>query len=282
MSAAPARPADVRRNPAPSLLTSLLADHLDPGYAAVARAGGRRGQQQRWTVLGAALVGLVLGVAAVTASDRAPVADQVRDGLLAEVRAAEDTGAQLVRERAALSDEAEQARVEALDGDTQGQGALRELEQLAVLAGVTAVSGPGVQVTVTDTTFDDDPSSAAEAGASGTVLDRDLQSVVNALWAAGGEAVSVGGVRFAPGTTIRQAGGAMLVDDQPISSPYVVSAIGDPDRLQTGFVVSDAYLRLSAVAQVYGIGFTVSASARLDLPAATAGEIRLAVPEGPA
>jgi hypothetical protein len=46
-------------------------------------------------------------------------------------------------------------------------------------------------------------------------------------------------------------------------------------------VVSEAYLRLSAVAQVYGIGFTVEAAGTLDLPAAATPDVRLAVTEGP-
>lgn len=278
MSTPPARP-DVRRNPAPSLLTSLLADHLDPGYAAAARTG-HHPHPARWTVLGAVLVGLALGGAAVRASEQAPLADQVRAGLLAEVRTAQDTGAQLAQQQMLLAQDVEQARVQALDGDALGRSALRELEQLNTLAAASAVSGPGVTVTVTDTAVLDAEDTGEVAVQRGTVLDRDLQAVVNSLWATGAEAMSVGGVRLAPGTTIRQAGGAMLVDDQPVSSPYVVAAIGDPDGLQTGFLVSDAYLRLATVAREYGIGFTIDTGERLDLPAASTAELRLAVPQG--
>ena len=58
-------------------------------------------------------------------------------------------------------------------------------------------------------------------GSRQVILDRDLQLVVNSLWASGAEAISVGGVRIGPNVTIRQAGGGILVDNQPISSPYV-------------------------------------------------------------
>ncbi len=266
-------------NPAPSLLTALLSNHLDPGYAAAARLPGPR-HARVWAAIGALAVGVLLGVAAVQASAAAPSSAQVRSGLLADVHDAQRSGADLAARRAELIAGADRVRSSALAGDAQGQATLGELRTLEALAGATAVTGPGLQVTVTDT------SAATAAGRAsgaqrGTVLDRDLQLVVNDLWAAGAEAVAVGGVRLRPASTIRQAGGAMLVDNQPIFSPYGVSAVGDRSRLQTRFVVSDAYLRLSAVAQVYGIGFALAPSDSLTLPAAATTDIRLATPGGP-
>ncbi|UZJ26403.1 DUF881 domain-containing protein [Rhodococcus antarcticus] len=279
---APADPATapVRRDPAPSLLTSLLSDQLDPGYAAAARLPGRRPHERAWTVFGALAVGLLLGVAAVLASAAAPDAEQVRSGLLTDVQDAQRTAEDLVSQRGALTDQADAVRSQALAGDAQGRSALQRLRTLQAAAGATAVTGPGLVVTVTDTSTNSSPSGTPGVQ-RGTVLDRDLQLVVNDLWASGAEAVAVGGVRLEPTSTIRQAGGAMLVDDQPVPSPFVVQAVGPAGRMQTSFVVSDAYLRLSAVAQVYGIGFTVEAADTLDLPAAVTPVVRLAVPEGP-
>lgn len=270
----------VRRNPVPSLLTSLLSDHLDPGYAAAARLPGPRPHARAWTVVGALAVGLVLGVAAVVASAAAPDAEQVRSGLVSDVQAAQRTADALVAQRGTLTDQADAVRSQALAGDAAGRSALQQLRTLQVAAGATAVTGPGLVVTVTDTSTTGS-SSGTPGVQRGTVLDRDLQLVVNDLWASGAEAVAVGGVRLEPSSTIRQAGGAMLVDDQPVPSPFAVRAVGPSRPLQTSFVTSDAYLRLSAVAQVYGIGFTVEAADRIDLPAATTPDLRVAVPEGP-
>ena len=270
----------VRHNPVPSLLTSLLSDHLDPGYAAAARLPGPRRHERVWTAFGALAVGLVLGVAAVLASAAAPDAEQVRTGLVTDVQDAQRTDDALVAQRGQLTSSADAVRAQALAGDARGRAALQQLQALQAAAGATAVSGPGLVVTVTDTSTTSSPSGTPGVQ-RGTVLDRDLQLVVNDLWAAGAEAVSVGGVRLAPTSTIRQAGGAMLVDDQPVPSPFVVRAVGPASRMQTSFVVSAAYLRLSAVAQVYGIGFTVEPADTLDLPAAATPDVRLAVPEGP-
>ena len=86
------------------------------------------------------------------------------------------------------------------------------------------------------------------------ILDRDLQLVVNSLWVSGAEAISVGGVRIGPNVTIRQAGGGILVDNQPISSPYVILAIGPPHAMQEVFDRSPGLQRLRLLETSYGVG----------------------------
>ena len=84
-------------------------------------------------------------------------------------------------------------------------------------------------------------------GSRQVILDRDLQLVVNSLWVSGAEAVSVGGVRIGPNVTIRQAGGGILVDNQPISSPYVILAVGPPHSMQDVFDRSPGSATAAAV-----------------------------------
>jgi uncharacterized protein YlxW (UPF0749 family) len=54
---------------------------------------------------------------------------------------------------------------------------------------------------------------------------------VNELWNAGAEAVAVAGNRIAPRSSIRCVGSVIHVNDQPVSSPLVIEAIGDPKVL---------------------------------------------------
>ncbi|MFD4293337.1 DUF881 domain-containing protein [Rhodococcus sp. NPDC058532] len=274
----------VRRNPTPSLLTALLAEGLDPGYAAAAEDRARGHSLHRplhagvWCAGGALVLGLIFGIAFAQAADRAPGTEQVRADILTQVDAAEARGADLARARDDLSDGIDLARTRALAGDAQGAAVLDRIGVLEHGAALVPVHGPGITVTLTDPAARPDLSDRSRPGAAATpvLIDRDLQAVVNGLWGAGAEAVAVGNVRIGPGVTIRQAGGAMLVDNQPVPSPYVVSAIGQPARLQTGFVVSDAYQRMSGVAQLYGAGFTIAENDDISLPAATAREIRSA------
>ena len=68
----------------------------------------------------------------------------------------------------------------------------------------------------------------------------------------------------------------MLVDNQPVFSPYRVEAIGDTRALQRKFVVSDAYVRMSSVSQLYGVGFAVAEDDSLTLPPAAPRAVRVA------
>ncbi|AKE90200.1 MULTISPECIES: DUF881 domain-containing protein [Rhodococcus] len=272
----------IRRNPVPSLLKALLEDHLDPGYAAAAhdRAAGHARPSRvgigLWLVLGGLLAGLVLGVAYAQNIERESGTDQARNEILATVRTAEDRNDVLAATRDDVATQVEQRRIEVLADDEQGAAVLDRLARAEEAAAAAPVRGPGITVTLADPTSRPDLTDSAEkdrARSTSVILDRDLQSVVNALWAGGAEAVAINGVRVGPGVTVRQAGGAMLVDNQPVFSPYTVAAVGSPAELQTGFVVSDAYLRMSGVQQLYGVGFTITEATDLALPGASVRDV---------
>lgn len=272
----------VVRNPEPSLLRSLMTEHLDPGYAASARArehGKRKStptSASLWLIVGALLTGFVLCTAYLQAVEQVPGTNHVRSDLLSKVEDVEADIDALTGERDTLAGEVDAARSEALAGD--GSGLLEQLHGVEVTAGAEPVHGPGLVVTLTDPVAPPDLSDSSQRSVGGraVVLDRDLQSVVNAMWSSGAEAIAINDVRVGPGVTVRQAGGAMLVDNQPVFSPYAVSAIGPQSDMQTKFVVSDAYLRLTSVQQLYDIDFSVTESDDISLPAAAVREIRVA------
>ncbi|APE09373.1 hypothetical protein BO226_09265 [Rhodococcus sp. 2G] len=267
----------IRRNPVPSLLKSLLEDHLDPGYAASAadRAAGRSSTSpsasRAWLGAGVLLAGLVIGIAYAHNADVQAGTDSTRAEILDSLRAGDERITALTAQRDELGAAVDERRTALFSDGGDGATILDRLRDAEAAAAATPVRGPGITVTLTEPTARPNLSDAAriEDRPTALVLDRDLQSVVNALWAAGAEAVEVGGVRVGPGVTIRQAGGAMLVDNRPVFSPYTISAVGSPSRLQTTFVVSDAYLRIAGIQQLYGVGFTLSEEDDLEFPAAT-------------
>ena len=126
-----------------------------------------------------------------------------------------------------------------------------------------------------------DVSKQRVAGSRQVILDRDLQLVVNSLWASGAEAVSVGGIRIGPNVTIRQAGGAILVDNHPTSSPYDILAIGPPNTMRDMFDHSPGMMRLRLLETSYGVGVTVSAGDGLTLPAGSIRDVKFAKQIGP-
>jgi uncharacterized protein YlxW (UPF0749 family) len=125
-----------------------------------------------------------------------------------------------------------------------------------------------------------DPRATGGFGNSGRVRDRDLQLVVNGLWEAGAEAVSINGQRLTALSAIRAAGDAILVDNRPLVTPYTVLAIGDGGQLASAFRngVGGRYLKL--LQDDYGIRADIAAQGSVDVPAATGVTLRYAVPAG--
>ena len=213
----------------------------------------------------------MIGIAYAHNADVQAGTDSTRAEILDSLRAGDERITALTAQRDELGAAVDERRTALFSDGGDGATILDRLRDAEAAAAATPVRGPGITVTLTEPAARPNLSDAArlEDRPTALVLDRDLQSVVNALWAAGAEAVEVGGVRVGPGVTIRQAGGAMLVDNRPVFSPYTVSAVGSPSRLQTSFVVSDAYLRIAGIRQLYGVGFALTEEDDLELPAAT-------------
>ena len=276
-------------NPVPSLLRSLLSEHLDPGYAAAAAertaAAGSRSRWSAWAWQAAAalLIALVFAAAVAQARSTAPGVKETQQVLANSVRASEAGTDALAAQRSQLSTEVDGLRRAQLTGDAQGRDLLGRLDELGFVSASTKVAGPGLTVTLTDPGVSPDLSDVSKQripGSRQVVLDRDLQLVVNSLWASGAEAISVGGVRVGPNVTIRQAGGAILVDNQPVSSPYSIVAIGPPHGMQDEFERSPGYVRMRLLEASYGVGATVSTSDSLTVPAGSSREIKYAKPIG--
>ncbi|HEU0192414.1 MAG TPA: DUF881 domain-containing protein [Mycobacterium sp.] len=273
----------------PSLLRSLLSEHLDPGYAAAAADRDRRGEPVRpgwarvadwgWQGLAALLVAVLFAVAVAQARSVAPGERSAQQLLAGNVRSARaETGA-LTERRNALSAQVDDLERQRLADDAQGRRVLAGLDSLSLAAGSTPVTGRGLSVKITDPGVERNLSDASKQRVSGSrqiILDRDLQLVVNSLWASGAEAIAVDGVRIGPNVTIRQAGGAILVDNNPVSSPYTVLAVGSPQHLQQGFDRSNGLYRLRLLEVSYGVGVSVSTADDLRLPAGAVREVRFA------
>lgn len=271
--------------PVPSLLRSLLTEHLDPGYvaAAEAKAAGRRRprwQQWAWQLAGALLLVVVFAAAVAQARATAPGVRETQHVLAGSVRTAQGQTTAAAERRDALAAEVDEVRRRRLEGDARGQQLLSRLDEANFAAAATPVIGPGLTITVTDPGASSadlsDVSKQRVPGSRQVILDRDLQLVVNSLWVSGAEALSVGGVRIGPNVTVRQAGGGILVDNQPISSPYVVLAIGPPHAMQEVFDRSPGLQRLRLLEASYGVGVSVSAGEGLRLPAGSVREVNFA------
>jgi uncharacterized protein YlxW (UPF0749 family) len=271
--------------PVPSLLRSLLSEHLDPGYAAAAeaRAAGAKPRPRwaawLWQAAAALLIAVVFAAAVAQAHSVTPGVKETQQVLASSVRASESGTDALGGQRARLAAEVDSVRRAQLEDDAQGQQLLRSLDTLGFAAASTPVIGPGLTATLTDPGVSGnltDVSKERIPGSRQVVLDRDLQLVVNSLWASGAEAIAVGGVRVGPNVTIRQAGGAILVDNQPVTSPYTIVAVGPPHAMADVFERSPGLTRMRLLEASYGAGVTVSAGDGLSVPAANTRDVKFA------
>jgi uncharacterized protein YlxW (UPF0749 family) len=269
-----------------SLLTNVMEHSLDDGYAEAAARRGEVGTSRLPKQLGGKLglaAGLVLAAVVVTVGAAqtqvaAPTEAKERQKLIDQVKAETDSADKLQSNVDGLRDTVAAEQRAALEDHGGDSSALAEL-----LAGATPVQGPGVRLVV------DDAKEASGGGTggpressgfsdTGRVRDRDMQRVVNGLWTAGAEAITVNGQRLTALSAIRAAGDAILVDNKPLAPPYTVLAIGDGERLSTAFQDSADGQYLHVLEQDYGIRTSITVQSRLRLAAAPSLIVRYAKP----
>ncbi len=286
-----------------SILVDLVTHSLEPEYAAaslrtaapgdaargdvargdVARGdaasdgaapGGarRRGRPLRRSIVVVclAVLGLLLGLGARRQRIDAPTAARAHAKLADQVRAATATVQSLADSAQALQVDSDRLRAAALG--TDGAGVASRLGAAQRDSASTAVTGPGLHLTIDDARV----AAGAEADPASRVTDRDLQRVVNGLWASGAEAITIGGVRLTARSSIRTAGEAILVDFRPVELPYSIDAVGDPAAMDRAFAASSGAVDMRALAATYGIRFTVARASRLTASAGTDLPLRLA------
>jgi uncharacterized protein YlxW (UPF0749 family) len=270
-----------------SLLVDMSAAALDPSYAeASARRegyGARPPLRLSARVLaGLLVIGLGTGIAAAQARRRADEVGDSRRALVADVREQTAATDRLAEDAGRLRDSVSRTRSALLGADARGRQAAALVTALELASGAVAVRGPGLVVLLDDAP-DAGSGSQARGGQAGDgrVFDRDVQDVVNALWAAGAEAVSVNNQRLTVQTAIRSAGEAVLVDLRPLSPPYLLRAVGEVDTLERAFVDSATARRFQTWTSLYGLRFQVRRAEDLRLPAAGPPDLRLARPGGP-
>lgn len=272
----PRRPTE--RTYSPDFLLDLFRNPLEPGYAdAAARRrtepprpeGPRVGRAALLVTL--LVVGLLLAVAYRQTVAEEPSRSKVRADLVAKIKERERGTSQLQQRAEVLRADVARQR-EALAG-----GEASRLREQTAAAGLARVSGDGLIVRVADAPEEPDAVTGAGGTNLGRVRDSDLQAVANALWSAGAEAIAINGQRLTATSTIRKAGGAILVDFQPVLGPYEVSAIG-PGRLASRFQDTDTFQLLRRLADHYGMGVQVRSAEDLVLPAAGEPRLRYATP----
>lgn len=133
-------------------------------------------------------------------------------------------------------------------------------------AGLTGVTGPGVEVTLNDSNMTVQP---GENPNLYVLHDEDVLKVLNELKAAGAEALAINNQRLLSTSEIRCVGPTILTNkNQRLTPPFVITAIGNQDNLlnslkMRGGVVGDL--------QIWGIQVNIKKVSQITIPAYTGG-----------
>jgi uncharacterized protein YlxW (UPF0749 family) len=234
--------------------------------AALIPGEGRPGPAWRVLVPVTALVaGLLFATSAATAAGtdlRAGRRTQLADLIYAErktVDGQERGAAALRREVAAV-----QAAVAARDSRVAAERSRGDA--LAGAAGLTAVRGRGVTVSLNDAPRKDGVPPASDNPDDLVVHQQDVQAVVNALWAGGAEAMTLMGQRVISTSAVRCVGNTVVLHGRVYSPPFVVSAIGDPGLLRTALDDEPGVEFFRTFVDRFGLGYSVRTE-DLHLPA---------------
>lgn len=195
--------------------------------AAALRPRATRGQLLAGALCAALGFALVVQLQATEESGLA----QLREADL--VRAVDDLGDQRQRLTTEYGELLATQRALEAEGD-QREEALRSAEQAEdaqqLLAGTVPAVGPGVTVSVLD------PDSQLSA--------IRVLGTVQELRDAGAEVISVGDARVVASTAFTDTADGLEVDGTPVTSPFTIRAIGDPERLEATIGIPGGVLDL--------------------------------------
>ena len=246
-------------------VSAPVASHQAGAVPPTADAARRR---RVWRV-GTPLVVLLSGALFAVSAEQSDGTD-LRTGrftdLASVVQAEREETNALTAEAARLTQEIE--RLSAGLGDRDVNRVQGQIATLGDPAGLTPKTGSAVQVTLTDAPPEVLDISTADPNLL-VVHQQDIQAVVNAMWRAGAEAVTVQGQRLVSTTGIKCEGNSVTLQGVPYSPPYVIVGIGDLGALWSS-LEEDRYLDVyrEAVAMPDGgVGYEVEVLSSYTAPA---------------
>ena len=140
-----------------------------------------------------------------------------------------------------------------------------EVDVAAQQAGLTAVKGPAVSVTLTDAPAEINPQGVDEDLL--VVHQQDIQAVVNAMWQGGAEAMTIQGKRVVSTTGVKCVGNTVVLHGVPYAPPYTIVAIGNQKRLAQALNASEDVTIYKQYVRAYRLGYEQKTVDQVTMPA---------------
>lgn len=161
------------------------------------------------------------GVAAVRTSSQSELKE--------EILKTKERYDNLYKDLERINKELEKERANATQNNTELEKLEEEIKVVNKLLGQTDVSGKGIKVTLKDSSI---PAANYMGDANDLVVhDKYIIHIVNELFNAGAEAVSVNDIRITSTSAIECDGNVIKVGGERIGSPFEIKAIGYPEYL---------------------------------------------------
>ncbi|HEY3110242.1 MAG TPA: DUF881 domain-containing protein, partial [Chloroflexota bacterium] len=214
---------------------------------------------QRGTV-GLTIVAVILGVYLAAQWQSKPrlaaaAPEYRREVANATVQRLEAEQADLKKQIADLRAQLAQQQKDAATDGTHLAGLTAELQAEKLQAGTVPLRGPGVRVMLDDSAAKTIPQN--EDPSMYIVHEYQLRDVVNVLWAAGAEAISINGERMVGPSSIYCVGSTILINDVRTSPPYEFLVVGDQARLEAALADPVNLRALKGRVKVYGLQFSL-------------------------
>lgn len=169
--------------------------------------------------------------------------------------------------------EALQQRIDGLTAEVAGvkvEALQDQVDALSTPAGLEAMTGPGIVVSLDDAPNDQEVPEGAEPDVL-VVHQQDLQAVINAFWAGGAEAVSLQGQRIISTTGVKCVGNTVILQGVPYAPPYKIVALGNIEAMNAALTNSPEVANYRAyTAPPYNLGFEIHQDGELAVPAFSA------------
>lgn len=154
--------------------------------------------------------------------------------LQSQLQALKSANGEAQTELARLTNELSSYETKSAGNNRALQGLQQRLDEERILSGMTPVTGPGISITLMD----------GQGPNTEQVLthDWDVRQVINEIFTAGAEAVSINGYRVVATSGIYCTGPVVRINDHRIGAPFLIQAIGDPQALQSALNISGGIL----------------------------------------
>jgi uncharacterized protein YlxW (UPF0749 family) len=183
--------------------------------------------------------------------------------IAAQERAVGDTTTQVTT----LQGEVDELERQAATRDARVAAVRTATEPLEAAVGLRRVRGPGLTVVLDDAPRRPDGTLPTGARPDDVIVhQQDVQSVVNALWAGGGEAMSIMDQRVTNTGAVRCVGNTLLLYGRTYSPPFRVTAIGDSARMRTALERQPGVRLYRQAVRYFGLGYEVKDEREVTLP----------------